>query len=491
MENEKIADIVVQILQESYLNADYEENLAKYEKEPYFDDLIGMFNDTCLDFMTRGYYTYTDKISDEVRKDREIFCKLAKKQGKPYFLAVASFYEGKRERCLSYLKKGLEETFANSAMNESDFSIFLIVPFKNAYKGFWKQVKELLSSIKTEPGVVDLCDVIDCCYYCENKDEIVDLLTKQLQRNMNSELLKELLGYIYYSMQMWNNAIAYFEQLEKSLLFYMDDIYFFLAWSYSKIRNSKQEIEYYKKCLDYSPDHPDALNNLGYAYYREKQYAAALEIFEKCIAEKRDLYCASNNYVRTLLALQRYSEAEKYALNPDNKVTKELLRRIQNAKTKKKSIEKEEIIEQPEVSERKIDFGVKKQQFSNEKLLEDELTLRLEAGMEVFGLPLKIYKRKGEYGRQYIIPIGRLDLLAEDDAGNLYIIELKKDSGYDDAYKQTAAYIDWFEKHHKAKRKKIYGIICVNNPNKKLIEDVRRDERVRLYEYQISYTEIQ
>lgn len=128
-------------------------------------------------------------------------------------------------------------------------------------------------------------------------------------------------------------------------------------------------------------------------------------------------------------------------------------------------------------------------QFQSEKVLEDELTMRLEAGMDVFGIPLKIYRRRGEYGRQYIFPEGRLDILAEDPDGNLYIIELKKDSGYDDAYKQTAQYIDWFQKH-KANGKKVYGIICLNAPGKSLVEAVRKDDRMKLFEYQISYSEI-
>lgn len=88
------------------------------------------------------------------------------------------------------------------------------------------------------------------------------------------------------------------------------------------------------------------------------------------------------------------------------------------------------------------------------------MTAKIENGIPVFGLKLKMYKRKGEYGRQYIIPIGRLDLLCEDCEGNLYIIELKKDSGYDDAYKQTADY------------KKVHS-----------------DRRMKLFEYQISYIE--
>ena len=111
--------------------------------------------------------------------------------------------------------------------------------------------------------------------------------------------------------------------------------------------------------------------------------------------------------------------------------------------------------------------------------------------MEVFGLKLKMYKRKGVYGRQFIIPIGRLDLLCEDDNGDLYIIELKKDSGYDDAYKQTAAYLDWFEKNNDiAKGKKVHGIICLNSPSQDLIKNVHRDPRMKLFEYQISYREI-
>ena len=108
----------------------------------------------------------------------------------------------------------------------------------------------------------------------------------------------------------------------------------------------------------------------------------------------------------------------------------------------------------------------------------------------MFGLKLRIYKRRGEYGRQFIIPVGRLDLLCEDDSGNLYIVELKKDSGYDDAYKQTAEYLDWFEKSKYGKGRKIYGIICLNSPSNELIKKVRADNRMRLFEYQISYREV-
>ena len=127
-------------------------------------------------------------------------------------------------------------------------------------------------------------------------------------------------------------------------------------------------------------------------------------------------------------------------------------------------------------------------QFSSEKLLEDELNQRMENGLPTFGKQLKMYRRHGEYGRQYIIPIGRLDLLAEDDEGSLFIIELKKDRGYDDAYAQIRSYIDWFENNRP--EKKIRGILCLNNPPKKLIQAVRLDEKVQLFNYQIIYEEV-
>ena len=159
-------------------------------------------------------------------------------------------------------------------------------------------------------------------------------------------------------------------------------------------------------------------------------------------------------------------------------------------KTATRDVQTDDVSESNNVQQPQIDLGVKRQQFSSEKLLEDELTARIESGMEVFGMNLKIFRRKGLYGRQFIIPIGRLDLLCEDAQGNLYVIELKKDSGYDDAYQQTANYLDWFEQSEYAKGKKVYGIICLNAPTKALIQKVRNDKRMRLFEYAISYTEI-
>ncbi len=81
-------------------------------------------------------------------------------------------------------------------------------------------------------------------------------------------------------------------------------------------------------------------------------------------------------------------------------------------------------------------------------------------------------------------------MLAEDENGDLYIIELKKDSGYDDVYKQITSYVDWFTKNKITKSQKVHGIICLNNPKEDLIKSVRNDSRIKLFSYHISYSEV-
>lgn len=216
-------------------------------------------------------------------------------------------------------------------------------------------------------------------------------------------------------------------------------------------------------------------------YYDNKMWGNALAYFEQV-----------EELARTLIAMGKINEAEKCISNSPTKIYKDVLERLNKAKEKQLVVPVDIISEDKEsaIEASPVTIGIKKQQFSSEKILEDELTLRIESGIPVFGKKLKIYRRKGEYGRQYIIPIGRLDILAEDEEGNLYVIELKKDSGYDDVYKQTVNYLEWFEKNKDLNGKRVYGIICLNNPTKKTINAVRRDTRIKLYEYQISYCEV-
>ncbi len=378
-----------------------------------------------------------------------------------------------------------------------DFTYIFLVTFKSGFPGLWDAVLDFLSKNSASNEVCEFCKAVPVIYSSTDTEEIKSTLIRALDISKGNIVIKELLGYVHYTESEWGNAVAYFEQIEAPYIFMIEDIHFMMGWCYGKLKETKNEIEAYEQSYKEYPDGFSTLNNLGYAYYKAKQYNKALETFKECLDTNREVKFAANNYVRTLIAMQRFKDAKSFIAGTDYKIQKALKDRVAKADSTNKRIEKDpEIIEVPlaendsDTAEAKsIDIGIKSQQFSQEKILEDELSARIEAGMEVFGKQLKIYRRKGEYGRQYILPTGkRLDLLTEDKDGNLFIIELKKDSGYDDAYNQTAEYLDWFEENWKDDVE-INGIICLNNPSKDLLEKVHRDKRMRVFEYQISYTE--
>jgi hypothetical protein len=103
----------------------------------------------------------------------------------------------------------------------------------------------MMDQTEVQPGLKEMALALESVYYSKDNDEIVDSLSVVLQKNASVHLAKELLGYTYYNMQMWKNAIAYLEQIyiqeDIERLFFLADIAFWLAWSYGKTKNYKKE----------------------------------------------------------------------------------------------------------------------------------------------------------------------------------------------------------------------------------------------------------
>lgn len=480
---------------------DVSEKLMMMENHIYTNELRKIHCNSMLYCITQGYMKYGEECKFEEYDMINMFCDNVEKLPEEYiyFKAVYNFFKNNNDKCLelleSFLISAYEENIkitSDEFMDEATFVDDFIEPFKNAFEGFWNKLAKILTKLPIDEGLIELCKLMDKFYKCKTNEETVDVLTVYIQKFPNYVVAKELLADTYYSMQKWNNALAYFESIEKRNLIFLDvDIYFSMAWCYGKIKDYVEEEKYYRECLECQPYREFTRNNLGYSLYRQKKYGEAKKIFEICLSEKNELPYVANNYVRVLIAMGQNKDAKQFVESGEFKVAKNLRDRVNKLDNQNgdNSIAVDEV-DETVTEEARTNLDIKRQQFSSEKLLEDELTARIESGVNVFGLNLKIYKRKGRYGRQYIIPIGRLDLLCEDSDGNLYIIELKKDSGYDDAYKQTAEYLGWVENDKISEGKKVYGIICLNSPTKELIDKVHADGRMRLFEYQISYTEI-
>lgn len=480
-----------------------------------------------------------------------------------FFEAFWSYLQKEYNKCKDNIHKLCHVQWRQDILKEDQVLDYLLVPFQNASDEIWNFIMDEVNSMQCEEGIPEFCKALSLYYRSRDNDVIIEGLLAFMRKFPNYRAPNELLGYTYYNMAMWNNAIACFERVQQEYYFFHEDIYWMLAWSNGKIKNYADEEKYYRMSYQLAPDIPFTLNNLGYSLYKQKKYLEAKELFGQCLDANKDLPYAANNYVRVLIALGRNADAKKFVNSKKFKIAKAIQERVKrlddhNVRLNKKdlSVKSDTIIEsdsdiadlfeitssedeikrcqqytnnrlsengakcqQPSnemqlesktkhqrfsnerslegeikhsqpLNERPLEATAKHRQFSKEKLLEEELTARIESGMQVFGKHLKVYKRKGEYGRQYNIPVGRLDLLCEDANGNLYVVELKKDSGYDDVYEQITQYLAWFEQSEKFKGKKVYGIICLNHPAQELLSKVHADKRIRIFEYQISYTEL-
>ena len=462
------------------------------------EELRKIFCDNLLFAIGRGYIKYKDGYFEKSKLVDTFNSHVQKLSKESAFLwSVYYYFCREYKNSLHFLKLAIENIFAgdDEGINEVLIIECFQEPFKQGFDGFWDEVCTELEKYVSTKSILDYCELLKKFYTAKSNEEIVDELGAFIQKYPHFISPKELLASTYQDMGMWRNVIACIESIEQALLFYENDLNFMMAWAYGKCKELKKEEHYYRKCLEFEPNAINVTNNLAYCLYKQKKYFEAKELLEECLKQKKDLPFSANNYIRVLIALGRNTDAKKFINNGEFKISKTLKDRVLkldniNIRLKKNIVAEETMEEAVSSNGNKIESLVKRQQFSSEKILEDELTIRLESGMSVFGMNLKIYRRYGAYGRQYIIPIGRLDLLCEDVEGNLYVIELKKDRGYDDVYKQTVEYLDWLEKSDISQGKKVFGIICLNSPSKELIKKVHSDNRMRLYEYQISYKEI-
>ena len=476
--------------------------INSHKKDENFDALVEYSCNILLDSIQRSYYKYYKNTFCE-DKSIKAFIEVSafiNPDVSPYYLAVAEFFKLNNNNVMKYLEKANELGFFcddKVPLTDVEFSYCFVGPFKNGYDGFWEEVYKLILSMNTDKGIPELCKAVAAFYNAEDTEKTNKELDAAYVVNPEGTVIKELLAINCYNSSLWGNAVALFEQIQDTTtLLFLDDLYFMMGWCYGKLKESKNEIEAYKKSAEIFEEGDSTVNNLGYAYYKAKQYQSALSCFKKCLDNNWSVKYAANNYVRTLLAMHRFKDAKEFIKSAPTKIYKDLVNRVNAATNTNKRIKAEapllfsEEDDVPSVAEKDIRIGEKKEQFTSERILEDELFGRLDAGIPVFGKPLKIYRRKGIYGRQFVLSNGkRTDLLAEDEHGNLYVIELKKDSGYDDAYDQTVDYLEWFDKNWSEQVNNIYGIICLNNPSQKLILKARNNKRIKVYEYKISYTE--
>lgn len=498
--NTTIAEKDMDLLRERYYSItrdakdfyESEEKIEALRDDPDILEFRGFLVDNFIDFLTIGAVYYLDHTLKP--KAINLIKRQNKYLGSSFYDAFICFQECDNEGMIRNLRSVLKPEKGTS-LSEYDFIYSVVTPFKNAYTGFYEDIYKILSEYDVDQIVLDECMVLDEYFNLvqqEKNKDIIELLLPLKGNYPDSIWVNHMLALAYYIDSMWGNAVACFERAldAPNTILWLSEIYFCLGWASGKMKDHKKAIEYYESCLEIDPNREFALNNLGYEYYLTKQYKKALKVFERCMEEKIDLDYAPNNYVQTLVAMKRFADAKDFIYSRKYKVANYWKRKLENKKSINLDIPMGKLPASGANDGVKIS-SAKAVEFSSEEILEDEIVSRLEKGMKTFGRKLKLYRRFGENGRQYTIPGGRIDVLAEDDEGNIYIIELKKNSGYDDAYDDhLVKYFEWFDKHP-ITDKKTYGIICLNNPTKELVEKVRKDDRVELFNYKVMFEKIE
>lgn len=144
-----------------------------------------------------------------------------------------------------------------------------------------------------------------------------------------------------------------------------------------------------------------------------------------------------------------------------------------------------EMLNEPEVSEQSED-GERDTSFGLESQLRDFLAQNLSS-IPINGQRLKIYvDPTGRDGIEYPTAVGFIDLLAVDEAGTFYILELKRGRTPDYTVGQLARYMGWVSQTI-GKGKGVRGVIVAKSISDSMRYAVCVFSNVSLFEYEVSF----
>ena len=105
----------------------------------------------------------------------------------------------------------------------------------------------------------------------------------------------------------------------------------------------------------------------------------------------------------------------------------------------------------------------------------------------IAGKRLRLYRdSENRDGVEYQTATGPLDILAVDDTGNFYVLELKLSHGPDKAMGQLMRYMGWV-RQHLANGREVHGVIVAKNMSERLRYAALAVPGVTLLEYEVNF----
>ena len=260
------------------------DKLDTMQAHPDIEQIRIWFNNVLLDFITLEYLEYSENRGNFLKEtSMQLFFRNTEKlPNSTYFQAIAHFFKGQYEKSLRLVRTVMKRDAEEKPYDLQKLVYFYIVPFKNAFPGFWQMVVLQLKQSGAEQLVIEYAELVRDYYFAATEEEKCLLLTGFLQNHSDSVIAHELLGMTYGRMKRWKNQIACLETIEEQpCLFTKACINFQIGWAYGKEKDWNQEEAYYRNCLELEWDYPFANNNLAYSFYRQKRYAEAKELLRR------------------------------------------------------------------------------------------------------------------------------------------------------------------------------------------------------------------
>lgn len=190
------------------------DKLDTMQAHPDIEQIRTCFNNVLLDAITLDYLEYSENRENFLKEQlvQLFFRNTEKIPGNPYFQAVDCLFKGQYEKCLRLVQTMMKWDAEEKPYDLQELAYFYIVPFKNAFPGFWQMVVLQLKQSGAEQLVIEHAELVRDYYFAATEEEKCLLLTGFLQNHSDSVIAHELLGMTYGRMKRWKNQIACLEK---------------------------------------------------------------------------------------------------------------------------------------------------------------------------------------------------------------------------------------------------------------------------------------
>ncbi len=202
-------------------------------------------------------------------------------------------------------------------------------------------LKDLMEAERLNPDDPEIHYNLGLAYYQKEKfDEAIAYYQKALELNPEFSLARNNLGVVYLQLGRWDSAIAEFEEAVADMFYPTPELaHNNIGWAYYKKKEFLRAIECYKKSLKLNPRLSLAYNNLGRAYYDLDRIKDATYEFKLAIKYYPAYTEAHLNLGLAYLKLNRKQEAisefnEVLKLAPDGEYRRKTQRYLDLLKSR-------------------------------------------------------------------------------------------------------------------------------------------------------------